>query len=125
MELKKTSKVSDLSHVRQTAEIHSPGSQWRPDLAYTCISLTPECLSSRNVLILKCPVGKRSVTAPFYRWDGGAEGDSGSWFTNTAADGKASVLPSSHPTPALPFSVYQQKHLCYHQSNPKPDTLLS
>lgn len=37
-----------------------------------CISLASECLSSRNVLIFKVPVGKRSITAAFYRRHGGA-----------------------------------------------------
>lgn len=30
--------------------------KWRPNLGYTCISLIPECLSSKNVSILKRPL---------------------------------------------------------------------
>lgn len=72
-ELKKIFQVSYLSNVRHTAEIQSPSSQWRPDLVSVCVSLASECLSSRNVLIFKVPVGKRSIAAAFYRRDAGAE----------------------------------------------------
>lgn len=90
--LKKTFKVAYLSNVRHMAEIQSPGSQWRPDLVSVCISLASECLSSRNVLIFKVPVGKRSINATFYRRDGGAE---------------STVAPGSQNLPVM------EKHQCF------------
>lgn len=54
------------------AKIQSPGSQWRLDLVSVCTSLASKCLSTKNVLIFKVPVGERGITAAFYRRHGGA-----------------------------------------------------